>query len=219
MLTYIHTHTHTSRINHSRNPKQNVPFDSCMAHIYLISDIPIHITHTVEVMLYTTYQLSTMVPLEAMEVEGSIIYILGAFLGLSWHILRMVVRSSGYLASQQRYNQPVLVAFLISIALLPQVLAQSCATNADCSFCGGYCKSPRLVCMCPASYCRSVGGECSFYNRYEDMRCQCPGGHFCGFWSGSSCTTPPVSSLIISLPACVHFCAQLTCGLSRFCFM
>jgi hypothetical protein len=82
----------------------------------------------------------------------------------------------------------VLVACLI-MALLPQSFANSCTTDADASFCGGFCESSSqgLLIVCPMSYCSTIGSSCSFYWR-GDNRCQCQGGHFCGYYSGGTCT-------------------------------
>ncbi len=151
-----------------------------------------------------------------------------------WHILRMVFRSSGYVCQAQKGAsdrrtckknqktsprniyacfctnnwvclchgkwQPVLMTFLISLALLPQVLANSCSTDADCSFCGGYCENPLLVCMCPASFC-----NCRFHSS-ADMRCQCPSGHFCGFWSGGSCKSVTRAPTTAQVNMCIYTC-------------
>ncbi len=123
-----------------------------------------------------------------------------------WHtkcLINWGIRgASGFSKMYQFYRnaqwQFLLSACLSMVAILPQALANSCTSDASCSFCGGYCETPQLVCMCPASFCSSIGGSCSFYGRYEDYRCQCPGGHFCGYWtSGNGC----VSSTSTPTPA------------------
>ena len=78
------------------------------------------------------------------------------------------------------------LAICLGVAMIPEILASSCTTDADCRYCGGYCENPALVCMCPPSYCASIGGNCSFNGRNEGHRCQCQGGEFCGYWSSVS---------------------------------
>jgi hypothetical protein len=80
----------------------------------------------------------------------------------------------------------------VVVVQLPATVATSCASDADCILCGGYCLLDDMTCMCPPSYCGSCAYDASDQSTKLWSRCKCSDGEYCGKGNSSGvCTRFP----------------------------